>query len=94
MTLPDNVKTQLEALLTEALADKIKKNVEITGVEIDREAGEIRFKLAVYDTISPTEFADDYFGLTTRMRRSMAKREEFWNGFFPVITPSLGVAHA
>lgn len=95
MNLPENVKTQLEDLLRDQLnSEQIKVNVEIVDVEIDVDAGEIRFQLLVGSKVSPSEFADEYFGLNRRMRRSMAQSDAYWKSFFPIITPSLGAVHA
>lgn len=95
MNIPDQVRAQLEKAVFRAFPKELVTEIQIEEVTADADAGEIRITLIVSTKVDPTAFAESYFGLTGKVRRSLANEGEKWQHFFPIITPSIGhEAHA
>lgn len=90
MQIPDKMITDIEAVVHKAFPQDLVKEVHVQDVTIDTEAREIRITLVVSTAVNPTQFAESYFGLTGKVRRSLASEGEAWRRFFPIITPSVG----
>ncbi len=90
MNIPENVRKHLEKTVSEAFPDERVTDIRVEDVTVDVDAGEIRITLIVSTTVDPTKFAEGYFGLTGKIRRSLAENDAKWGRFFPVITPSIG----
>ncbi len=90
MNIPNQVLKRLEAAVTEAFPEDLVTEIKIEDVTIDAEAREIRITLIVSTTVDPTAFAEGYFGLTGKVRHSLAEKGDKWSKFFPIITPSIG----
>ncbi len=63
---------------------KTVSDIKITSIEIDREEQKIRIDLMITTTETPEVLAENYFGLTGKVRKALGAD---WSGFFPVITP-------
>ncbi|UWQ41760.1 hypothetical protein K3718_01330 [Leisingera aquaemixtae] len=95
MNIPEQVREHLEAAVFKAFPEELVTEIKIEEVIADADAGEIRITLLVSTSVDPTQFAESYFGLTGKVRRSLAREGENWGKFFPIITPSIGhEAHA
>ena len=63
-------------------------SVEIVSIDVDDERSEIRILVAIDTDAKPQELAENYFGLTGTVREALGEK---WRGFFPVITPHIGI---
>lgn len=91
MNITPEVNQLLEAAVKRAFPEHFEQQkIKIETVEIDETAGEIRITLTVSAAVDPVQLAEGYFGLTGRVRRSLADRGGVLRNFFPIITPSIG----
>lgn len=80
----------LVAVLKENFPDEVISELKVESIEMDREAGEIRIVLHVGTEVAPEKFAEGYFGLTSRLQRSVREKAPTLSDFFPIITPEFG----
>lgn len=77
--------------LRKIIADQLgaaAKSAEILSINVDDERSEIRIVVAIQSDAKPQDLAEGYFGLTGSVREALGER---WRGFFPVITPHIGI---
>lgn len=90
MEIPAVVLQHLKDVVTEAFPEEIVDNITVSSVAVDEEAGTISIELHVSTSVDPHRFAEGYFGLTGRVRKSLSDDGAKWGRFFPIITPSIG----
>ncbi|MBC6402649.1 MAG: hypothetical protein GDA39_03475 [Hyphomonadaceae bacterium] len=59
-------------------------DIKVNSIEVDQEEQRICMDLLIKTNKSPEALAEDYFGLTSRVREALGND---WSGFFPIITP-------
>lgn len=90
MNIPNGLRKHLETAVLAAFPDKLVTEIEIEEITADFDTREIRITLTVSTQVDPDDFAESYFGLTGKVRHSLANTGEKWRNFFPIITPSIG----
>ena len=65
---------------------------EIVSMEVDEDISEVRIVVAIETSATPEVLADNYYGLTGRVRDTLGHE---WRNFFPIVTPNIArVEHA
>ena len=73
--------------LRSAIAKRFNQSaadIEVTSIEVDHDEQKIRIEFSVETTEAPAALAQNYFGLTGKVREALGSD---WSGFFPVMTP-------
>ena len=90
MDVTPEVEKLLEAAVKRSFPDLFDNDIRIEKVVVDEDAGEIRVTLSVSSDVDPAKLADGYFGLTGKVRKSLATEGGLFSNFFPIISPAIG----
>lgn len=93
---PDpKVREHLTEVVKQAFPHEVVTDISVEEVVVDMEAREVRITLSLSTEVDPAKFAEGYFGLTGKVRKSLAAEDGYWSRFFLIITSSIGQkAHA
>lgn len=89
MEIQKLINEQLIQLISEEFPGQMVKHVKIEDISVDADTKVITVKLTVDTTVDPREFAESYFGLTGKFRRSLRNAGDSLEQFVPIITPSI-----
>ena len=84
MQLSDKLRAEILSVIQEKINLDNVRSVSIESVEVNEELEEIRIAIVITTTSDARPLADDYFGLTRRVRNALGAE---WKNFFPVISP-------
>lgn len=92
MQLSDELRKAVVKVITERIHLEDVQSVTIDSVEVDQDKEEISITLLITVTSDAKPVADNYFGLTRRVRNALGDE---WQNYFPVINPKIDrKAHA
>ena len=89
MTIQKLIADHLADLLADQFPGKMVEHVKIEDISVDEASKVITIKLTVDTTVDPKAFAESYFGLTGKFRKTLRDSGEVLEKFIPVITPSI-----